>query len=98
MTVRSADSLQPHPLVLQAAVQSLVPNMVQVLGQALEAGDVDGIKHGFDVLETLLYIVGAWTSYCRELLMLTPTVISPGRSIPHTSSYRARPIPAHGCC
>jgi hypothetical protein len=33
--------------------------MVQVLGQALEAGDVDGIKHGFDVLETLLYIVSA---------------------------------------
>lgn len=31
--------------------------MVQVLGQALEAGDSDGIKHGFDVLETLLYIV-----------------------------------------
>jgi hypothetical protein len=32
--------------------------MVQVLGQALEAGDADGVKHGFDVLETLLYIVG----------------------------------------
>lgn len=40
-----------------AAVQSLVPNMVAVLGQALEAGDQDGVKHGFDVLETLLYIV-----------------------------------------
>lgn len=33
--------------------------MVQVLGQALEAGDDDGIKHGFDVLETLLYIVSS---------------------------------------
>lgn len=33
--------------------------MVQVLGQALEAGDSDGTKHGFDVLETLLYIVSS---------------------------------------
>lgn len=40
-----------------AAIQALVPNMVAVLGQALEADDGDGIKHGFDVLETLLYIV-----------------------------------------
>lgn len=39
-----------------ATVQSLIPNMVAVLGQALEANDTDGVKHGFDVLETLLYI------------------------------------------
>lgn len=49
-----------------AAIQSLVPNMVAVLGQALEAGDSDGTKHGFDVLETLLYIVGLILSLaCR---------------------------------
>lgn len=42
-----------------AIIQGLIPNMVTVLGQALEANDTDGVKHGFDVLETLLYIVSS---------------------------------------
>lgn len=52
-----------------AAVQALVPNMVSVLGQALEAGDADGVKHGFDVLETLLYVeVPYLTPHLTELV------------------------------
>ena len=52
-----------------AAYQALIPNMVSVLGQALEAHDDDGTKHGFDVLETLLYIdVPFLTPHLTELV------------------------------
>lgn len=58
-----AEFIDPEDKQEVAAIQALVPKMVGVVGQALEAGDTDGIKHGFDVLETLLYIVRQTTPF-----------------------------------
>ena len=41
----------------QKSFQALLPSMIQVIGQAVEAGNETGARHLFDVLETLLIIV-----------------------------------------
>ena len=43
--------------VLQKAFQSLLPAMIQVIGQSVEAGNETGARQLFDVLETLLILV-----------------------------------------
>lgn len=40
-----------------AVFQSLIPSMVSVLHQTMEAGNEDGARKGFDVFETLLILV-----------------------------------------
>lgn len=41
----------------QAAFQSLVPGIVSVISQTLEAGDEDAVKFGFEVIENLTLVV-----------------------------------------
>lgn len=41
----------------QKSFQALLPAMIQVIGQAVEAGNEAGARHLFDVLETLLILV-----------------------------------------
>ena len=41
----------------QKSYQALLPSMIQVIGQAVEAGNEAGARHLFDVLETLLILV-----------------------------------------
>lgn len=40
-----------------AVFQSLIPSMVAVLHQAMEGGNEDAARKGFDVFETLLILV-----------------------------------------
>lgn len=43
---------------VQAAFQSLLPSIVQVIGQTLESGDEASAKSGFEVIEGLTLAVG----------------------------------------
>lgn len=38
------------------AFQELIPSMIHVLQQAIAEGDDDGVKHGYDVFETLMIL------------------------------------------
>ncbi len=38
--------------------QALLPSIIQVIGQTVETGNDGGARHLFDVLETLLILVG----------------------------------------
>ena len=44
-------------IVTQKSYQALLPSMIQVIGQAVEAGNEAGARHLFDVLELLLVLV-----------------------------------------
>ena len=44
-------------IVTQESYQALLPSMIQVIGQAVEAGNEAGARHLFDVLEMLLILV-----------------------------------------
>lgn len=47
------------PKRLQKSFQKLLPNMIAVIGQCVEAGNEPGARQLFDVLETLLILVSA---------------------------------------
>lgn len=43
--------------MMQKAFQALLPSMINVIQQTLDAGDEPGARHVFDVFETLLILV-----------------------------------------
>jgi len=48
-----------------AVFQTLIPSMVSVLHQTMEAGNEDGARKGFDVFETLLILVSSLFALVR---------------------------------
>ncbi len=54
-----------------SAFQSMVPNMVGVLQQALEKSDEDAALKGFEVFDELLYLVNdGWREFCCILFFM----------------------------
>jgi hypothetical protein len=48
---------------IQKAYQELVPSMIQVIGQTVEAKNETGARQLFDVIESLLILVWTFPSF-----------------------------------
>jgi len=59
----------------------LIPNILLVIGQCVEAGDEDGSRHVFDALSTFLILVGTHIPDHTQILIIIPG---------STSSFEAR--------
>lgn len=66
------------PATCQKSFQRLLPSMINVIGQCVEASNEQGARQLFDVLETLLILVRILQVYLEDRLMQ----ISPRRKFP----------------
>ncbi|OAV92267.1 hypothetical protein PTTG_27677 [Puccinia triticina 1-1 BBBD Race 1] len=58
-----------------ASFQAMIPQMLVVIGQTLEAGDENGAKKGFDTLETLLIIeVPLINAHFQQVVQFNATI------------------------
>lgn len=76
--------------MMQKAFQTLLPSMINVIQQTLDAGDEPGARHVFDVFETLLILVRSIGSIGFFHPILTPIV---GNPYSQPAYPPARPVP-----
>jgi hypothetical protein len=86
-------SKQRNPYAEQRSFQALLPAMIQVIGQTVEAGNEAGARQLFDVFETLLILVSSlhcFQSFPNKNVGNTPSgpTRPPIRTIPYPVRWK----------
>lgn len=76
--------------LFQKSFQHLLPSMINVIGQCVEASNEQGARQLFDVLETLLILVSPFLSLSSEPIELTNC---PGNTSPQPTYSSTCGIP-----